>query len=147
MPPDWQTQRDSEHLRLLGIFHYVSAGLTGIGLLVGIIYLVLGVILGGVALAEGEEEAMFVGAVFGGTGLFILLISGAMIAVEILAARYLMSDRKRTFCMVIAAINCLSFPTGTALGVFTFIVLSRPSVQARFAKVAAAEAAQGSRNA
>lgn len=146
-PPDWQTQRDSDHLRLLGIFYYVSAGLTGMGLLVGMIYLVLGVVLGGVAMADGEEEAVIMGAVFGGTGLLIVLLTGVMIVLEIMAGRCLMSDRGRVFCMVVAALNCMSFPTGTVLGVFTFIVLSRPSVQARFARVAAAEVAQGARNA
>jgi hypothetical protein len=34
--------------------------------------------------------------------------------------------------MVIAGINCLSFPFGTALGIFTLIVLSRESVQALY---------------
>ena len=31
--------------------------------------------------------------------------------------------------MIIAGINCLGIPLGTTLGVFTFIVLLRPSVQ------------------
>lgn len=30
--------------------------------------------------------------------------------------------------MVVAGVSCLSIPLGTALGVFTFIVLSRPSI-------------------
>jgi hypothetical protein len=135
---DWQVQRDAEHLRLLGIFYYVSAGLSGIGVLVGLIYVGVGVLFGGVAIAEGEGEAALMGVLFGGMGLLAVLFAGAMIAVDVMAGHYLMNDRRRTFCMVIAAINCMSFPAGTALGVFTFIVLARPGVQARF------EAAQGS---
>jgi hypothetical protein len=34
--------------------------------------------------------------------------------------------------MVIAIITCLSVPLGTALGVFTLIVLARPSVKQLF---------------
>jgi len=147
VPPDWTEQRDSEHLRLLGIFYYVSAGLTGFGALFGLVYVVLGVVIGGVALADGQEEAVVMGVIFGATGLFTVLLCGVMILLEVMAGRKLMAARGRTFCMVVAAFNCLSFPTGTALGVFTFIVLSRPSVQARFALADAGRADQGARNA
>ena len=33
---------------------------------------------------------------------------------------------------MVAGLNCLHMPLGTLLGVFTFIVLARPSVQALF---------------
>lgn len=41
-------------------------------------------------------------------------------------------QRRRTLCIVIAAILCDSVPLGTILGVFTLVVLFRPSVQALF---------------
>jgi hypothetical protein len=65
-------------------------------------------------------------------GGFVALLSIAYGICLILAARSLTMRRNRTFCMVIAGINCLHFPLGTLLGVFTFIVLIRPSVVARF---------------
>ncbi len=37
--------------------------------------------------------------------------------------------RHRTFSIVIASLSCMSFPFGTILGVFTLIVLVRPSVK------------------
>lgn len=37
--------------------------------------------------------------------------------------------KHRTFTMVVAGINCLHFPFGTVLGVFTLIVLIRESVR------------------
>ena len=37
-------------------------------------------------------------------------------------------------CIVMAALACLSMPFGTVLGVFTIIVLARPSVQALFSR-------------
>ena len=50
----------------------------------------------------------------------------------ILAGRWLGSARNRMFCFVNACIMCLHAPFGTALGIFTILVLSRPSVVARF---------------
>ncbi len=41
-----------------------------------------------------------------------------------------MRKRKhRIFSFVVAGVNCLQFPFGTALGIFTFIVLSRVGVK------------------
>jgi hypothetical protein len=48
---------------------------------------------------------------------------------NLLSGLFLRARRHRTFSMVIAAINCLHIPIGTALGVFTFIVLGRESVR------------------
>jgi hypothetical protein len=36
------------------------------------------------------------------------------------------------FSLVIAGVNCASFPLGTLLGVFTFIVLLRASVRSLY---------------
>jgi hypothetical protein len=36
------------------------------------------------------------------------------------------------FCLVIAAVECIFMPFGTVLGVFTIIVLQRPTVKAMF---------------
>jgi len=48
---------------------------------------------------------------------------------NLLSGLFLRARRHRTFSMVVAAINCLHIPIGTALGVFTFIVLGRQSVR------------------
>jgi hypothetical protein len=49
-----------------------------------------------------------------------------------LAARSLSSRRNRVFVIVVSSLNCLSIPFGLALGVFTLIVLSRPSMRVSF---------------
>jgi hypothetical protein len=49
-----------------------------------------------------------------------------------LAGRFLRSRRHYMFCLVIAAIMCMMMPFGTVLGVFTIIVLMRPSVKSLF---------------
>ncbi len=40
------------------------------------------------------------------------------------------------FCLVMACVACLFMPFGTVLGVFTIIVLARPSVQTLFSRPA-----------
>ena len=50
----------------------------------------------------------------------------------IIAGRMMAKRRRRMFCLIVAAISCLFFPLGTLLGIFTILVLSRPSVIQQF---------------
>ncbi|MEZ0276825.1 MAG: hypothetical protein ACAH88_18090 [Roseimicrobium sp.] len=61
-------------------------------------------------------------------GFFILVD----VVMNVLAAVSLARCRNRTLCFITGGINCLSFPFGTVLGVFTIIVLNRESVRAKF---------------
>jgi hypothetical protein len=54
-----------------------------------------------------------------------------------LTARRLKRRRRRTWCLVVAAIECTLVPYGTALGVFTIITLSKDSVQHLFRQASA----------
>ncbi|MFT6181138.1 MAG: hypothetical protein ACI9NQ_001407 [Paracoccaceae bacterium] len=65
-------------------------------------------------------------------GAFILL----MMVLNFLSARKMGQRRGRIFSMVVAGFNCMNFPLGTALGVFTFVVLARTSIEASYRKVA-----------
>ena len=65
-----------------------------------------------------------------GTTLFVLGWTLAVCA--IIAGRKLKHRKNRTFCMVVAAIECLNMPLGTLLGVFTLVALTQESVSARF---------------
>ena len=55
-----------------------------------------------------------------------------MAACVALAGRELARHGGYTYCLIVAAIECLFMPFGTALGVLTLIVLMRPSVKAQF---------------
>jgi hypothetical protein len=55
-----------------------------------------------------------------------LLGSGVL---TLVAGFFIRARRHRIFSLVVAAINCLHMPMGTALGVFTIIVLTRDSVR------------------
>ena len=48
---------------------------------------------------------------------------------NVLSGLFLRARKHWTFSIVVAAIDCLHFPLGTVLGVFTIIVLIRPSVR------------------
>jgi hypothetical protein len=46
----------------------------------------------------------------------------------ILSGRFIAKRRRKLFSLIVAGLSCLSFPLGTALGVFTFIVLLRDTI-------------------
>jgi hypothetical protein len=77
---------------------------------------------------------MAVGAILLMVGVFIVLLVGTISTLTILAGRSLAQRQRYTLCMVMACISCLSVPLGTALGVFTLVVLSRPSVKQKFGR-------------
>jgi hypothetical protein len=55
------------------------------------------------------------------------------LVLNVLAGIYLRARKHRTFCIVVAALNCLHMPFGTVLGIFTIVVLARDSVRTAFA--------------
>jgi hypothetical protein len=129
-------QEDTEHLRLLSIFHFVLAGITALFACFPVIHLVFGFLMFTGALPvrdpNGAQIARIVGAFFiVGAVLVIasLLVLAALVA---LAGSFLRKRRHHTFCLVVAALACMFMPFGTVLGVFTILVLIRPSVKEAF---------------
>lgn len=64
--------------------------------------------------------------------IFYVVISCFLIALCVcnaLSGHYIRKRTNRVFSFIIAGINCMHFPLGSALGVFTFIVLTRESVK------------------
>ncbi len=137
----------SHHLRLLSIFHYVLAGLGALFSLVPALYIVMGVaMVSGVFDGNGTKPsppvpppAVF-GWVFVAIGAIVMLMGLVYVVLVALAGRFLARARHWTFCIVVAALSCAFFPFGTALGVFTIIVLSKPDVKAVFEAGPAASA-------
>ena len=130
---DVNTQ-DSEQLRLLGIFHFVLAGITCLFAMFPIIHLLVGIaIVSGALGATGEDQAPeLLGWIFVWfAGVWIVMGIAFAITVAV-AGRFLLKRRHHTFCLVIAGLSCLFMPIGTVLGVFTIIVLMRDSVRKQF---------------
>ncbi len=133
MPQATLTQ-DEEQLHLLSVFHYVLAALSSLFSLLPLIYFGIGLaMMAGTGGGRPDPFGPLLAGCFvaGIGGLF--LVAGVAYALALfLAARFLAERRRHTFCVVVAAISCSFTPLGTVLGVFTLIVLFRPSVRALF---------------
>lgn len=135
--------QDADHLRLLSIFHYVVAGITALFSLFPLIHLVMGlaIVTGHLPMESEQGNDPFDPRLF---GWFFVAFAGAFIAGGLTlagfmayAGRCLAQRRRHVLCMVVAGISCCFMPFGTVLGVFTLIVLLRPSVKAAFVGVPA----------
>jgi hypothetical protein len=129
--------QDEEHLRLLSLFYYVCAGLAAFFACIPLIHVTVGLalLLHPHAFDTPNNQAhpeKFVGLLFVVMGGMFVLLGWAFAACVAYAGRCLGQRRNYTFCMVMAGVACLFMPFGTILGVFTIIVLVRPSVKALF---------------
>lgn len=128
--------QDEEHLKLLSIFHYVAGGITGLFACIPIIHLTIGIVMlvAGVAGASDDERLPFliVGFVFTLVPGLAILCGWTLAICMIVSGRRLARRTNYNFCFVIACISCLFMPYGTVLGVFTIIVLVRPTVKELF---------------
>ena len=132
-----QPDQDAEHLRLLSIFYYVMAGVTALFSCIPIIHVVIGWSMlrnpGAFAdPAQGAPEAEWMGWLFVLLGGIFVLGGWIFAALQALTGRFLRERTRYTFCLVVAGVSTLFMPFGTVLGVFTIIVLIRPSVKALF---------------
>ena len=127
--------QDAEHLRLLSIFHYVCAGMIALFSCFPIIHLIIGLVMvlhpRGFGPPHSQPPALF-GFLFIFIALFIIAFGWITAALLAWAGHNLGQRKNYTFCLVMAGIACLFMPFGTVLGVFSIIVLSRPSVKAMF---------------
>jgi hypothetical protein len=101
----------------------------------GLIHVALGVsmLVNPASFSSGQAPPpAFVGWLFVLIGGGVVLLGWTIGALTIYSGVCMRRRRRHTFSVVMAAINCLSFPFGTALGVFTLIVLFRASVKAEY---------------
>lgn len=135
-PEERQNILDVEHLRLLRICYFISGGTFAVSALFPLIYVVIGVIFVFTARYQpyrsSTADAALMGWLFIVIGLVFSLGLGIAGALQIITAIRLKARRSRVFCIVVAAISCLFVPYHTALGVFTLMVLQRPTVKAMF---------------
>lgn len=122
-------------LRLLSIGYYVQAGIAAFYSI-----LILGyagfftVMLGNIANSQSEAGQniplllSFISIVM----LIVLLLASLYAVALFLAGLWLRRFRNMLFIQVIAALTCLAIPYGTLLGIFTFVVLQRPSAKRFF---------------
>lgn len=132
-------ERDREHLKLLGIFHYVSAALSSMICLVGGIYggiLMFAAQAAREAAAEMPPEAQQMADTIGPMLIGVVSVVGCFGLLRVLLSAWagwsLMNHRNKMVIYIASALDLLNIPYGTLLGIFTFIVLGRPNVERIF---------------
>jgi hypothetical protein len=133
--------QDSEHLKLLAVFHYVAAGMLALFACIPFIHFFMGLAMVSGAFGASDPEVRPLGLFFMVfAGLFI--VAGWTLAALIAyAGRSLQKRERYTFCLVVAGVECLFMPVGTVLGVFTIIVLMRDTVKELFGRPVAIDSA------
>jgi len=128
--------QDDEHLRLLSIFHYIVGGLAALFSFFPLLYAAFGAVMlyasAHPQMQQGEPPPPFLGWMFIGLGCFFWLLGETLAICIMLAGRFIARRRRYWFTFVTACVQCLFFPFGIILGVFTIMVLSRASVKQLF---------------
>jgi len=139
LPPLLRDQRkvDIDHLRMLAIFHFVLACLTLVGLgFLGLHYALMHTLMTDHDLWKNQKGGGPPPEQFFAMFQWIYLILGGLCVVggvaNLLSGLFLRKQVNRVFSLVVAGIDCMQFPFGTVLGVFTLIVLLRDSVAALY---------------
>jgi len=132
---------EEQQLDLLAIFHYIVGGLTALFSCFFLIHVAIGIAMLCGAFDGKGAPPKFIG------WFFILFPSAFILAGWIFAGFIIAAGRRlkrrasRTFCLVIAGLECFLMPFGTILGVFTIVVLMKDPVKQLFT---AGNGAQGS---
>jgi hypothetical protein len=132
---DTQRIKDAEHLKLLSIFHYVVAGMIALFASFPIIHFIIGaaMLFGSAAARSKSAEPMLVGGFFMVFASVWILIGWAFAIAVVVAGRSISSRRRYVYCIIVAGLMAAAcMPFGTVLGVFTIIVLVRPTVKEAF---------------
>jgi hypothetical protein len=122
---------------LLSILHYVIGGVAALCACIPIVHLIIGLVIviapdklgikGDSMKGNGSPE--LVGWFFMTIAVVMIVLGWIFAGLLLATARFLAKRKYYTFCFVIAFVECLFIPLGTALGIFTIIVLMRPAVK------------------
>ena len=130
--------QDIEQIKIISIFHFVVAAIAGLFACFPIFHLLMGISMLTGSFFQGETPTgmPFPFSLF---GLMFTLIPAAIIllgwafAIGLgISGYFLLKKQHYLFCMVMAGISCVFTPFGTVLGVFTIVILMRPSVKELF---------------
>lgn len=135
---------DQEHLKLLAIFSYIWGGLSCFFSLFGLMYVFMGVLFvnsasmfapppptTGPAFPVGPPPQLF-GTIFIVIGSCFIAFFMTVGILNLISAGSMQVRKRRMLSLIVAGVNCAFMPIGTALGVFSFIVLLRQSVRGMY---------------
>ena len=128
-----QQARDAEHLNLLSIFYFILAGFGALGVgFVAVHFAFMRAMFTNPDLWKNQKSGPpppFVMDLIMWVYAFALVVIVTGTVLNLLAGIFIRKRRHRMFSLVVGALNCLHVPFGTALGVFTLMVLTRESVR------------------
>ena len=140
-----QAARDTDHLRILEFVYYIAGAMTALFSCILLIHFTMFLVFGlnpqmFAHSAHGQVNqpppaAFFLcaAAIVG----CIILLGWTFGAFQIYAGRCIRNRRQLLLVMIVAGLECVFVPWGTTLGVFTFLVLNRPTVRALFGQARA----------
>ena len=134
---------DANHLKLLVIFSWIWGAIVALFSSIFLIHVFMGLMMIHGNFPASPAQATAAGGapaplppgfgwffvVFGSAG---VLFGWTLGVLNFLSAYSMNKRRWRIFSLVVAALNCLYVPFGTAFGVFMFVVLLRPTVTQAF---------------
>jgi hypothetical protein len=125
---------DDGHLKAIVICHYVWGGLILLLSLFAIFYIVMGMMVVHGRFPNSGPNPMpnQMGYMFVCMGFGMMFLGWLVGILTIVSGRAIAQRKWRMFSLVVAGVNCASFPLGTLLGIFTFVVLLRSSVRAQY---------------
>lgn len=123
--------RDAAELKLLSRLHFALAVFTGLCALLAIPF----VWAGSVALKQlsaGALEQELAGVVLLALGISLAVLCLVHAAILVYIGLLVRACRRWWLVMIFSGLHALNVPLGTALSIYTFIVLCRDSVKQRF---------------
>jgi hypothetical protein len=125
--------KDLQHLKLLSIFYYIIAALIAFISCFALIYLIAGIVfVAAPPPPSAGQPPPALGWMFIVISCGVLLLGWTWAVALMFAGWYLGRCRHYLYCLVLGCSTLLFQPLGTILGVFTIILLVRPSVKHLF---------------
>ena len=124
----------AEHVKILGVLHVVYGIL---GVLAGIVVLLIfGGLAGLVSVADRSGDALIAVPILGGIGAFVFILLLALSLPGIIAGFGLLQLRPwaRMLTIILSALELMSVPVGTALGIYGLWVLLSPGGEKLFGR-------------
>lgn len=124
----------NKNLPTLSVLHYVYGALICLGGFAALLFMGLGALLQSDLVMDGgpDQPPQWLGDVFKAFGVAIFVVLELWGVFVILSGYWISKKRNRTGSIVIAALSLLSFPFGTALGVFTLVALMNDEVRSDY---------------
>ena len=129
-------------LRLLSIGYFIQGGIVIFYGLLALCYVgFMGAIFGSIPNSpQGDPRNQIPAGLLYSIGAIVIAVALVTLvgaSCVLYAGLALRKHKKRTFVLVMAALNCLAVPYGTVLGIFTFLVLQRTEAKEIFGQTPA----------